>query len=96
LGTPFFHARGHVGDAVDVVVPIGVVFRVLGVPEDVVVLGGPPLGRPRTVVVRPDDLVYERLTPKDRIQEYLAVVHLPVVNVKKERAVRLEEPVGLF
>jgi len=67
----FFRANqawGHVGDAVNVIVPIRVILGVLRVPQDVVVLRRPSFGRPCPVVVGPDDFVDERIAPEDGIE----------------------------
>src|SRR5262249_48747126 len=63
--------------------------------EDIVVLRWPALRRARAVVVRPDDLVDERLASEDPIQEYLAVVHLAVVDVEVEASRRREHTMRL-
>ena len=57
---------GHVGDAVDLVEVEGVEVGVAGVPEDVVVLGGPAFFCAGAVVVGPDDLVLEAGATEDR------------------------------
>jgi len=88
--------RGHVGDAVHLVEVERVVLRVLDVPEDVIVLGGPLLLGACAVVVSPDDLVDERVPPEQLVEEDLAVVDLPIVDVKEERPTRLEEATGLL
>lgn len=77
-------AGSHAGNAVDVVIPIGVVRRVFGVPENVVVLRRPSPRRACAVVIRPHNFVDKRLAPEDRIEQHLAVVHLAVVDVKEE------------
>jgi hypothetical protein len=87
--------RGQVRDPVDVVVAVGVARRILRVPQQVVVLGRPALRGPRPVVVGPDDLVEEGGPAEDRVQQHLAVVHLPVVDVEEERPGGLQQPVRL-
>ena len=88
-------ARRHVGNAVYVVIAVGVVFGVARIPEDVVMLGGPaPLG-PRAVIVGPDDLVYEALAPEDFVQQHLAVMRFAVVDMEEEGARGCEQPVRL-
>jgi len=46
-----------------------IILGVLHVEEDIVMLRGPALVRPRPIVVGPDDLVEERLSPEDAIQQ---------------------------
>ncbi len=80
----------HVGDAVGGIEVEGVVGGVAGVPEDVVVLGGPAFGGARAVVVGPDDLILEAgaagasVESEDLVKHDLAVVNLSRVDVKKE------------
>ena len=84
----------HVGNALNGVIVEGVMLRILGVPEDVIVLGRPLLARARAVVVRPDDLVQKALAPEDLVQQHLAVMHLAVINVKVQAARGRENPFG--
>ena len=91
---------GHVGNAVRGREVEGVAGGVFGVPEDVVVLGGPALGGARTVVVRPDDFVLEtgaaggRGRGEDFVEQHLAVVDFARVDVEEERAGGGEDAVG--
>ncbi len=86
-----FSARGlfsadqagrHVRDAVRCAEVEGVAFGIFGVPEDVVVLGGPAFGGARAVVVGPDDLVLEAgascpvIQGEDLVEHDLAVMNL--------------------
>ena len=87
--------RRHVGDAVHRVEVEGVVGRVLRVPEDGVVLGGPTPLRPAAIVVGPDDLVDEARPAEDAVQHHLAVVRLAVIDMEEERARVGEHPMGL-
>lgn len=87
--------RCHVGDALDGLDVVGVMSRVFGIPEDVIVLGGPFLFGARAVIVGPNDLVQEALTPEDLVKQHLAVVHFAVIDVKVEAAVGFEHPPGL-
>ena len=50
-------------------------------------LGGPAPARLGAVVVRPDDLVQERVAAEDLVEQQLAVVRLAVVDVEVQRAV---------
>ncbi len=86
---------GHVGDAVAGVEVEGVVLGVAGVPEDVVVLGGPAGGGAGAVVVGPDDLVLEAGSGEDLVEQDLAVVDLAGVDVEEEAAGGGEQAVGL-
>ncbi len=86
----------HVGDALDLIHVVDVIVRVLGVPQDVVVLGRPLLAGARAVVVRPDDLVEEALPPKELVEQHLAVMHLAIVNVKVQAAVSREDASGFY
>jgi hypothetical protein len=69
---------------------------VFGIPQDVVVLGRPFFGRTPAVIVGPDDLVEKALPAEDLIQHDLAVMHLAVIDVEVQAAVRLEHPVSLL
>ncbi len=71
-------ARSQVGDAIDLFVVEAVVPRVLRIPQQVVVLGGPAAPGAGPVVVGPDDLVLEAVASEDngvvyyRGNEYIA------------------------
>src|SRR5260370_22634555 len=80
-----------------------VAVRILGVPENVVVLRRPALRRPSPIVIPPDDLVLKALpTPnfafhiKDLIQHHLAVVDLAEVDVEEQRPRLRHHPLSLF
>ena len=81
---------GHVGDAVGGREVEGVMRGIFGVPEDVVVLGGPAFGGARAVVVRPDDFVLEAgatrsaVGREDFIEQDLAVMDFARVDVEEE------------
>ena len=79
-------ARSHVGDAVGRVEVEGVARGIFGVPEDVVVLGGPALGGAGTVIVGPDDFILKTGATEDLVEHDLAVVDFAVVDVEEERA----------
>ena len=73
---------GHVRLALD---GIGVEMVAAGgahVDEDRVVLGGPAAPRLRAVVVRPHQLVQERIAAEDLVEQKLAVMGLAVVDVE--------------
>jgi len=89
LGT--HESRRHVRNAVDLLVVEDVVFGILCVPKNVVVLGRPLVLASCTVVVCPDDFIEEAFATKDRIEEDLTVVHLPVVDMEIETAIRLQK-----
>ena len=81
------HQRGrHVGNAVHGVEIEGKGVRILGVPENVVVLGGPALSGARPVIVRPDDFIDEGRTAENAVQHDLAVMDFPVVEMKEQRS----------
>src|SRR5690606_17006160 len=83
------HQAGRqVRDSLDGVEVERVVPRVLHVEKDVVVLRRPAVPRPPAVIVRPDDLVEERAAPEYLIEQHLAVVHLAIVEMDVQRAVR--------
>ena len=86
-------SRRHVGDAVALVEVEGVAPGIPGVPEDVVVLGGPAFGGSCAVVVGPDDLVLEAVATKDLVEHDLAVVDFAVVDVEEEGAGGREDSV---
>ena len=46
----------------------------------------------RAVVVRPDDLVLEALAAEDLVEQHLHVVHLAVVEVHEQAALRRQQP----
>ena len=85
---------GHVGDAVGAVEVEGVDLGRSGVPEEVVVLGGPAAFCARAVVVGPDDLVLEAGAAEDFVEQDLAVVDFAGVDVKEEAAGGGEDAVG--
>ncbi len=89
-------ARCHIGDPLDRLLVEIMMPGVTDVDEDGVVLGGPAVPRAATVVVRPDDFVQEAVTAENLVEEDLAVVGLPVVDMEIERAVFAEEAAGLF
>jgi acyl dehydratase len=92
--------RGHVGYAVRGGEVKGVVGGMFGVPEDVVVLGGPAFSAACAVVICPDDLVLEAGSPRaavqgeDFVEHDLAVVDLAGVDMEEERASRRQDTVG--
>ena len=92
----------HVRDAVGGAQVEGVLGGVAGVPEEVVVLGGPFLAGAGAVVVGPDDLVLEAgsagaaVEGEDLVEQDLAVVDFARIDVKEEGAVWGEDAVGLF
>ncbi len=53
-------------------------------------LGGPAFLGPRAVIISPDDLVLERFSPEDQIEEHFAVMHLAIVDVEEQAAVVLQ------
>jgi len=86
--------RRHVGNALDILDVVGIMLRVFGVPENVIVLGRPfPFGA-SAVIVGPDDFVQEAGPAKDAVQQDLAIMHFAVVDVKIQRPVRFEHPPG--
>ena len=87
-------AGGHIWNAVDGVVVEGVVIGVFGVPQDVVVLGGPARFGAAAVIVGPDDFVDEGIAAKYFVQHYLAIVDFPVVDVEEQAAVVIQQTVG--
>ena len=87
-------AGRHVGDSVALVEIEGVALRIFGVPEDVVVLGGPAFGGAGAVVVGPDDLVLEPVAAEDLVEQDFAVVDFAVVDVEEEGAGGCEDAVG--
>ena len=89
-------AGGHVGDAVGGVEVEGVVGGVFGVPEDVVVLGGPAFGAARAVVVGPDDFVLEAGAGEDFVEEDFAVVDFARIYMQKEGTRGSQDAVGFF
>lgn len=84
----------HVGDAFELVEVEGIVLGVFGVPQDVIVLGRPLAFSAGAIIVGPDDLVEEGRAPEDLVEQHLAVMHLAVIYVEIQAAVRLEHPVG--
>jgi len=89
-------AGGHVRNPVHVLEAEGVTLGVLGVPEDVVVLGRPfPLAA-GPVVIRPDDLVHKAVAAEQAVQKDLGVVDLAVVQVQKEAPFGPQQAHGLF
>ena len=54
-------------------------------------LGRPAPGRSRSVVVRPHDLVQEAVAPEDLIEQHLAVVRFPRVDMEVQRPVGRED-----
>jgi hypothetical protein len=67
--------------------------RHLCIKKDIIVLGGPAVPRPPTIIVCPDNFIQKCLSPKNIIQKKLAVMHFSVVNVKVKGAVRGQHPV---
>ena len=88
--------RRHVRLALDLVHVESVMRRVFDVEKDVVMLGRPTAFGLAAVVVRPDDLVDEALSPEDLIQQNLAVMHLAVVDVEVQAAGGFEQPVSFL
>ena len=95
-----YEPGSHVGDAVGGVEVEGVVFGVFGVPEDVVVLGGPAPGGTGAVVVGPDDLVLEAVAAiggcggEELVEENFDVVHFARVYMQKERTRGIQDAMG--
>ena len=90
------HQAGrHVGNALDGIIIKRVGLRVPGVPEDIIVLGGPLRFCARAIIVGPDDLIKEALPSEDLIEQHLAVMHFAVIDVKVQAAVGLEQAISL-
>jgi hypothetical protein len=85
---------GHVRDAVALGEVELVVGGVAGVPEDVVVFGGPAGSGTGAVIVGPDDFVDEGVATEDEVEEDLAVVDLSIVDVEEEAAIGMKEAMG--
>lgn len=51
-------------------------------------LGGPAVLRSSTVIIRPDNFVQKRITPKDCVEQHFTIVDLTIIHVKVERPVR--------
>ena len=89
-------AGGHVRFAVHLGGVEVVAAVVLRVHEDVVVLGRPAARGLRAVVVRPNQLVNEVLTPKNHVAHNLHVVHFAPIQVQVQGAVLREQAVRLL
>src|SRR5208283_4571311 len=68
--------------------------RCADVDEDRVVLGGPAAAWLRAVVIGPHDLVEECVTAEDLVEQQLAVVSFPVVDVEVQGPVWGEQLPG--
>src|SRR5581483_12033569 len=84
-------ARRHVGDPLDCLGVEVVFLGILDKHQDIVVLWRPFRLRARAVVIGPNDFVQEAVAPEDRVQKYLAVVHLSVIDVEVQGARSLED-----
>lgn len=85
---------GHVGDAVSGGEVESVVGGMAGVPEDVVVLGGPAFGGAGAVVVGPDDFVLKACAAENNVDHNLAIVDFAGVDMEEERAGWGEDAMG--
>ena len=85
---------GHIGDAVNIVESVGVLVRVFGIPEDVVMFRRPAPFGPPAVIISPDDFVEEGCPAENPVQQDFAVMHFPAVNMQEEGAGRSQQPVG--
>jgi hypothetical protein len=86
---------GAIRDTLDLVSVEGVFLGIFDVDEDVVVFRWPLPGRPRAVIVGPDDFVQETLASEDGIEQDFAVVNFSIVDVEIEAAVRRQQTMGL-
>ena len=86
----------HVWDAIHFIVVERIVIRILGVPEDIVVLGAPLFLGSRTVVVGPDDFVDERVASEYFIEHHLAIMNLAIIQMEEQRTIPLQYAVRFF
>lgn len=87
---------GQVRDSVDCFIIVGVLFGVLRIEKDVVMLATPFAPASCAPVIRPYDFIDETISPENLINQNLAIMNFPIVEVKEERAIGFEYPIGFL
>ena len=79
--------RRHVWNTVDRVAIKRISFRVLSVIQDIIVLRRPSFLRSSAEIVRPDNLVQERIPSEYLVDQDLIVMHLTIIDIEIKRKI---------